>query len=251
MSDGVALPGVAVDDGDDIDGADGLPDDVVSVGPVSGLQYVQPTTSMAGELAALELLAFPTTDPADLYDEQDLAVLASQFPQGGVVGFDGPGREHPVAAGLGVRTHFDFDNPQHNLATFFDGAPTECGDDPDGPWYYGTDIVVRPDQRRRGIGTELYDLRKDICRRLNLAGIVAGGVIPGFADHKDAMSADEYVAEVSAGRLYDRTLSFQLENGFVALCALDGYMTDPAVDDHASLIVWHNPDHRPAEGGAG
>lgn len=234
----------AVDDGGRV------PADVITVGPISGLHYVTPTTAMAEELAALELAAFPTTDRADLYDAAALTVLATEFPQGGVVGFDGPGREHPVAAGLGVRTHFDFDHPNHHLATFFDGAPTECGDDPGGPWYYGTDIIVRPDHRRRGIGTELYDLRKDICRRLNLAGIVAGGVIPGFADHKHQMSADEYVTEVSTGRLYDRTLSFQLENGFVALCALDGYMADPAVDDHASLIVWYNPDHRPGGGGA-
>ncbi len=40
---------------------------------------------------------------------------------------------------------------------------------------------------------------------------MAGGVIPGYADHIDAMTADEYVDEVKAGRLYDPTLSFQLE----------------------------------------
>ena len=28
--------------------------------------------------------------------------------------------------------------------------------------------------------------------------------------------------------------------------ALADYMTDPTVDDHAALIVWHNPDLRPA-----
>lgn len=227
------------------------PLDVVSIGPFSGLQYVRPTASMADELAALELVAFPTTDPDDLYDAEGFTAIANEFPEGGVVGFDGPGRDRPVAVGLGVRTHFDFDRPQHDLATFFDGAPTDCGDDPDGPWYYGTDISVSPDYRRRGIGTELYDLRKDVCRRLNLAGIVAGGVIPGFADHKHEMSADDYVREVSAGRVSDPTLSFQLENGFVALCALDSYLTDPAVDDHAALIVWHNPDHRPVTRGDG
>lgn len=216
------------------------PSDVVSVGPTSGLQYVRMTPSMCKAMEALELQAFPTADPVDLYDEAELLALAHDFPEGSVVGFDGPGRTDPVAVGLGVRTHFDFDHPQHNLKTFLAGAPTESGDDPDAPWYYGTDIVVRPDYRRRGIGRELYDLRKQMCVDLNLAGIVAGGVIPGYADHKDVMSADEYVANVVAGELYDPTLTFQLENGFEAPCALADYIKDPEVDNYASLIVWHN-----------
>jgi len=217
--------------------------DVVSVGPISGLQYVRMTRAMCGALEALELQAFPTADPEDLYDEAELLHLADEFPEGSVIGFDGDGRDDPVAVGLGIRTYFDFDNPQHNLKTFFDDAPTESGDDPDAPWYYGTDIVVRPDYRRRGIGRELYDLRKQMCVDLNLAGIVAGGVIPGFAAHKHEMTADEYVAKVVAGELYDRTLTFQLENGFEAPCALANYIRDPEVDDYASLIVWHNPTY--------
>jgi Acetyltransferase (GNAT) family. len=72
-------------------------------------------------------------------------------------------------------------------------------------------IAVDPGYRRLGIGKGLYALRKEVVRRLGKAGIVAGGVIPGYADHIDAMTADEYVDEVKAGRLYDPTLSFQLE----------------------------------------
>ena len=50
----------------------------------------------------------------------------------------------------------------------------------------------------------------------------------------------EYIDAVRSGRLYDPTLTFQIENGFEALCGLANYMTDPAVDSWASLIVWHN-----------
>ncbi|MFT7476134.1 MAG: GNAT superfamily N-acetyltransferase [Verrucomicrobiales bacterium] len=195
---------------------------------------------MCRALEALELQAFPTADPRDLYDEGELLNLANDFPEGSVIGFDGAGRDDPVAVGLGVRTFFDFDDPQHNLKNFFSAAPTESGDDPAAPWYYGTDIVVRPDYRRRGIGRELYDLRKQMCIDLNLEGIVAGGVIPGYSDHKDVMSADDYVAKVVARELYDRTLTFQLENGFEAPCALADYINDPEVNNYASLIVWRN-----------
>ena len=211
------------------------------IGPSSGLQYVRIEPHMCKALEQLELEAFPTADPADLYDEAELLYLADEFPEGSVIGFDGDQRDEPVAVGLGVRTHFDFDDPQHNLKDFFRDAQTKSGDDPTGPWYYGTDIVVRPDYRRRGIGRELYDLRKKICVDLGLAGIIAGGVIPGYAEHKDVMSADDYVAKVVAGELYDPTLTFQLENGFEAPCALANYMRDPAVNNYASLIVWHNP----------
>ncbi len=214
-----------------------------STGPVSGLQYVRIAPHMCKALEALELEAFPTADPADLYDEAELLILAAEFPEGSAIGFDGDQRDEPVAVGLGVRTHFDFDNPQHNLKDFFRDAQTESGDDPTGTWYYGTDIVVRPDYRRRGIGKELYDLRKAICVDLNLEGIIAGGVIPGYADHKDTMSADDYVAKVVAGELYDPTLTFQVENGFEAPCALANYMRDPTVNDYASLIVWHNSEY--------
>ncbi len=216
---------------------------IVAIGPSSGLQYVHITTSMADELEALELASFPTADPKELYSAAEYVLLAEEFPQGCVIGFDGEDRTQPVALGIGIRTNFDFASPQHNVKTFFDDAPTKCGDDPDGIWYYGTDIAVRSDYRRRGIGKELYDLRKQICHDLDLAGIIAGGVIPGYADHKDSMSADDYIQGVIAGELYDPTLTFQLENGFEAGCALADYLADPTVDNYAALIVWQNPDY--------
>ncbi len=215
--------------------------EVISIGPRSGLRYVHLQARWAPELEAIELVCFATTEPADLYDEQAIRDLAVDFPEGCFVGLDG---DEPVANGYGVRTAFDLDRPQHNLDELLHANPTRSGHDPDGEWYYGTDIAVRPDYRRRGIGQELYDLRKDVCRSLNLRGIVAGGVIPGFADHKHEMTADQYVDAVRAGELYDRTLTFQIENGFEARCALADYLRDPTVDDFAALIVWHNPDFR-------
>lgn len=116
----------------------------------------------------------------------------------------------------------------------------------DGGWYYGITITITiavdPGYRRLGIGHHLYIRRKDLVRRFAKAGIVAGGVIPGYKDHIHEMSADDYVDKVVAGELYDPTLSFQLKNGFEALGAIPDYMDDPAVGDNAVLIVWRNPD---------
>jgi GNAT superfamily N-acetyltransferase len=220
--------------------------DIVMVGERSGLSYANIRPEWGADLAALELASYPTADPDELYDETSLLLLAQDFAEGCFAAFDG---DLLVAMGLGVRCRFDLDHPQHVIGDIVPHDNSSSGHVPDGDWYYGTGISTRPEYRRQGIGSELYVLRKQVCGELNLRGIVAGGVIPGYADHKDRMSADAYIAEVRAGRLYDPTLSFQLRNGFEAPCALAGYIRDPAVDDYAALIVWHNPGHRAAQSG--
>jgi len=215
---------------------DGEP--VVAVGARSGLHYATIVTRWAERLAALELASYPTADPEDLYDQGSLTTLAGDFPEGCFAGFDDGAL---VAMGLGLRKNFDLGNPQHTIDDIVPHDPGRSGHEPDGPWYYGTGISVRPEYRRRGIGRELYALRKRVCAELDLNGIVAGGVMPGYAEHINTMSADDYIAEVRSGALYDPTLTFQVENGFELGPALENYITDPAVNSYASLIVWHNP----------
>ena len=205
------------------------------------LTYTNIRPEWAEALQHIEHSAFPTADTQDLYWADELRALALEFPDGGVVVLDG---DTPVAMGLGIRVHFDFSHTQHSIRDLV-GVDGGTGHVPDGPWYYGTSIAVLPDYRRRGIGKRLYDMRKQICRDLNLAGIVAGGVIPGYADHKEEMSAADYVAKVSAGELYDATLTMQIANGFEARGVIADYITDPAVDSWASLIVWDNPGYNP------
>jgi ribosomal protein S18 acetylase RimI-like enzyme len=114
--------------------------------------------------------------------------------------------------------------------------------DPEGPWYYGTDIAVHPDYRGQGIARRLYELRKQLVVDLGRRGIVAGGVIPGYADHKDQMTAQEYVDRVAAGELFDATLSVQIANGFEVHGVIENYVDDQSTDGWASFIVWFNPN---------
>ena len=93
-------------------------------------------------------------------------------------------------------------------------------------------------------GRKLYELRKDVVRRHNKKGIIAGGHMPGFGDHKHLMTAAEYAEQVAAGELYDATLSFQLENGFEIRGVLEGYIEDELTDGWSALIVWENPDYQ-------
>jgi GNAT superfamily N-acetyltransferase len=204
--------------------------------------YRNLTPELAGRCAALELAAFPLADPDQLLGEADIAAYAGVFPEGFFVCLDG---ERVVGQGGGIFLDFDFDHPQHTIVEIT--GEHQCGNhDPDGGWYYGTDIVVDPEYRRRGIGGRLYELRKDLVRRFNKRGIIAGGHMDGFSLYKHRMSVHDYLARVREGDIYDATLTFQMENGFSIVTALEGYLTDEATDDWAALIVWDNPEFRPA-----
>jgi GNAT superfamily N-acetyltransferase len=193
----------------------------------------------AEDLEQLELTVFKTINPRDLYSAVELRRLARTFPEGNFLALDG---ERPVGMGLGILVEFDFEHPHHTVdeITGGDGVSAHRAEN---PWYYGTDISVYPEYRGQGIGRHLYELRKECVRMLNKKGIVAGGVLAGYADYSNDMTADEYVEQVSRGDLYDSTLTFQLENGFEARGAIPNYFDDPSVGNWSVLIVWENPDY--------
>ncbi len=196
------------------------------------------TADLAPQCAALELVAFPSADPAELISLEDMLAYAEVFPEGFFVILDG---DQVVGQGAGIFLDFDFAHPQHTIMGIT--GENQCRNhNPDGEWYYGTDIVVHPDHRRRGIGRRLYELRKELVRRHDKRGIIAGGYLANFKSHKHEMSAQEYVAAVVAGDLYDRTLSFQLGNGFEVRGLLENYLEDEDNDGWAALIVWENEE---------
>ncbi len=204
--------------------------------PTLSLEIVNLESSMAEDLAEIERLSFPMANPADLLTVDDIRAYAEVFPGGYFVALlDG----RPVGQGAGIYLDFDFDNPQHTLSGIT--GEHQCGNhQPEGRWYYGTDISVHPHHRGRGVGRALYDARKALVKRDGKRGIVAGASLPGFFEYKTSMSAAEYVDAVVAGELVDPTLTFQLGNGFQVRGLLEAYTDDPADDGWAALIVWEN-----------
>lgn len=189
---------------------------------------------MAEELEAIELACFPMANPEELLSAEDIRAYASTFPEGYFVALSG---EKPVGMGAGIFLDFDFSRPQHTIAGIT--GEHQCGNhNPDGEWYYGTDITVLPEYRGRGIGHMLYEARKAVVRRYGKRGIIAGGSIPGYFPYKSTMSAHQYVEKVVAGELHDPTLTFQIGNGFEVRGLLENYLEDEADDGWAALIVW-------------
>jgi GNAT superfamily N-acetyltransferase len=209
--------------------------------PADGLRIVNLTADLAPQCAALELAAFPHANPDDLLNEEDINVYSQVFPAGFFVVLDG---DRVAGQGAGIFLDFDFEHPQHTIAGIT--GDHQCANhNPAGEWYYGTDMVVHPDYRRRGIGKRLYEVRKDLVRRHNKRGIIAGGHMPGYANHKDDMDTQTYVARVREGELYDSTLSFQMANGFRIVTILRNYIRDDVTNGDSALIVWDNPDFKP------
>jgi GNAT superfamily N-acetyltransferase len=208
------------------------------VGDLSTLsiEIVNLDPDMASDLEEIELLSFPMANPEDLLSKDDILAYAEVFPEGYFVALH---EGIPVGQGAGIYLDFDFDNPQHTIASIT--GEHQCGNhDPDGAWYYGTDMSVHPDYRGRGIGAMLYDARKRLVVSAGKNGIIAGASLPGYFEHKEEISAAEYVDRVVEGDLRDPTLSFQISQGFEVRGMLEGYLEDEADDGWAALIVWEN-----------
>ena len=205
---------------------------------MSEVRIVNLEPHLAAELEQIELTCFPMANPDDLLSQEDIEAYARTFPEGYFVAMVD---DRAVGMGAGIYLDFDFEDPQHTIASI--SGEHQCGNhDPDGEWYYGTDITVLPEFRGRGIGGMLYEKRKGLVVRDGKRGIIAGGSLPGYFDHKATMPIQDYVDRVVAGELTDPTLTFQMSHGFEVRGLLENYLEDEADDGWAALIVWENPE---------
>lgn len=111
----------------------------------------------------------------------------------------------------------------------------------EGDVLYGIDIFVHPEYRNLRLGRRMYDARKDLCERLNLRAVIAGGRIPNYTNYADDLSPKDYINKVKLRQIYDPTLSFQLANDFHVKKVLRNYMPgDKSSHEFATLLQWHN-----------
>jgi ribosomal protein S18 acetylase RimI-like enzyme len=123
------------------------------------------------------------------------------------------------------------------------GGPDFENHNPDGDSLYGADVSTHPDYRRLKIATRLYDARKNLCIRLNLRRIIAGGRLFNYCEFAEKFSAEEYVKKVIDGDIDEPVLCFQLKNGFKFIKILPNYLKDSRSLNYATFIEWKNPHY--------
>ncbi|MFT5456651.1 MAG: ribosomal protein S18 acetylase RimI-like enzyme, partial [Myxococcota bacterium] len=188
-------------------------------------------------LVALQRACFPGMAP---WSHREYDGQMRYFPQG-QLGIIADGRLVASASGL-IVSAADYEGWHDWREVSGNGAI--ANHDPEGDTLYGIEIQVHPDLRGRRLARRLYEARKELCRRMNLARIAIGGRIPGYSAHRDTMSAREFIEAVAAGRMYDPVLTSQLANGFQLEAIIPDYLpTDEDSAGYATSLIWPNLDY--------
>ncbi|MCA1789871.1 MAG: GNAT family N-acetyltransferase, partial [Thioalkalivibrio sp.] len=190
-------------------------------------------------LVAMQLRCFPGMRP---WGREQIESQLTVFPEGQLcVELDG----RIVASSNSLAVDYDRYEDWHDWTRISDAGFIR-NHEPDGDTLYGIEIMVDPAYRGMHLARRLYDARKDLCRRMNLARIVIGGRIPGFGGQHDSMTAREYVEKVTERGLYDPVLTTQVANGFVLRALIPDYFpSDEASRGYATHLEWTNLDYVP------
>ncbi len=204
-----------------------------------GILVRQATMDDFDAIIGLQRLCFPAMAT---WAPEDVRSQIARFPQGQlVVEVDGQVMASCAALVVDEAEYRDW----HDWKTVADNGRIR-NHDPDGDTLYGIEIQVHPAARGQKLSRRLYDARKKVCRDLNLRGMILGGRIPGYAPHREAMSAEDYVRAVVDRRLADPVLTAQLANGFEVRGVVADYLpSDEDSAGYATILRWRNLDHVP------
>ncbi len=190
------------------------------------------------QLVEMQLACFPGMKP---WTRQHIESQLAVFPDGQMcVEYDGK----VVASSASLIVSYDLHSDWHDWREVADNGYIR-NHDPHGDTLYGIEIMVHPDYRGHRLSRRLYDARKQLVRRLNLSRIIIGGRIPGYQQHADEMTADEYVERVQSKELYDPVFTAQVANGFELRRLIPNYLPgDQESRGYATFLEWINHDYR-------
>lgn len=195
------------------------------------------TTRLGDYADVKEIMDKVYADLGGAWTEEQFASQIARFPEGQLC-IEDNGKVVAAAISLIVDYHRWGDKHTYKEIT---GNGYLTTHDPNGDTLYGADIFVHPDYRDMRLGRRLYDARKELCERMNLRAMVAGGRIPGYQEYARKLTPLQYIEQVKNKEIYDPILSFQLANAFhVRKIITDYEPNDQDSHAYATLLEWIN-----------
>ncbi len=172
-----------------------------------------------------------------IWSKSNIQNLLNIFPEGqSCIAVD----DKVVACSLSLIVDYDIFGDNHTYEKIT-GTYTFSTHTPQGNVLYGIEIFVHPEYRGLRLARRLYEERKELCERLNLESIIAGGRIPGYHEHANKLTPRQYIDKVKTKEIYDPTLTFQISNDFHVRKILKNYLPgDLESKEFATLIEWNN-----------
>jgi predicted amidohydrolase/ribosomal protein S18 acetylase RimI-like enzyme len=214
----------------------------VTYGPLKSFLVRQMTLDDVPAVIELMERAFPGKPP---WGPELLVRHLEIFPEGQLIAMDGAGCILGSASSLLIDWDDYAESANWSVITGDGSFDTH---NPLGLTLYGAEIGVDASARHQGVGTLLYEARKDLIRERGLKRLLTGGRIAGYDEVAEQLTPKEYVAEVVAGKRRDPALTFQLENGLVVLDVVPEYMHDIESRGFATVLEWLNPEYTSSVG---
>lgn len=185
----------------------------------------------------VEIMRNAYTTMGGMWTREQIQRLITIFPEG-QLGIEDKGKI--VAFALTIIVDYSLYGDDHDYLTIT-GNYSFSTHTKNGDVLYGIEICVHPEYRSMRLGRRLYDARKEVCEKLNLRAIVAGGRMPNFHKYSGKLKPKEYIRKVKNKIIYDPVLTFQLSNEFHVRKVLTEYMPqDKESKAYATLIEWNN-----------
>ena len=196
------------------------------------------------DFAGIRTLAATVYPHETPYTDDYLQRQVAAFPQGQFVAVE---IDTQQVVGMAASLILDWDDYELSASwTEITGGGYLSTHNPQGRTLYAADVMVHPDYQGRGVGRQIYAVRRELATRLKMIRIRAGARLAGYQVYAERMSPEDYTLKVVKGELRDPTLSFQLGRGFHVIGVVRDYLDDdPESQNHAAFIEWIN--HRVAK----
>lgn len=206
---------------------------------LSKYKVVNPLPKHFLQIQELCKKVYPFSKPWSI---EQLESHRSYFPDGQWIVVD---RKTNRVVGLAFSLIISWDDysPQDNWQDFTSAGYFHNHNPRKGKTLYGAEVMVDPELQGQGIGKMLYVARKEIVKKYKLKRIRAGARLRGYSKFKSKLDPATYVKEVAEGRIFDPTLSFQLNQGYKVIDVAPNYLfNDPESLGYAAVIEWLNPE---------